>query len=588
MTDRETNRNAGKRLNESAREVEGGGQSSGIPAGDALPDAGADTTGRKARHHWRESTITTPGLDDRGDVFFAAIEMTRMPMILTDPAQPDNPIVFANKAFLDLTGYEEKEILGRNCRFLQGAQTDRSSVDELRDAIARRESIALEILNYKRDGTPFWNAVFIGPVYDTSGELLYFFASQLDVTRRRESERAFQQSQKMESIGQLTAGLAHDFNNLLQVITGNLEMLAKRVEGEKSQAYLARARSAAERGAKLTGQLLAFARKSRLDPRAIDVSDCIAGFVDMLESSLGRGVELHLSLRRGLPRAVLDVEQLEMAILNIALNARDAMPSGGLLTIGTAKLHLNGDAEALQLEPGDYIVIELRDEGEGMPEHIAARATEPFFTTKPTGKGTGLGLAMASGFVQQSRGRLEIDSVQGKGTTIRMLFPIADAAAPMPDAIPIGAVGRRTDRGRAHILLVEDSLDVLRLAEENLIDAGYRVTTAETGDLALAAFERLGDEDGIDLLFTDLVMPGRLNGIALAETLKERNPALPVLMTTGYNEELVVEGPQRRGLDVLGKPYRKSELLDRVAEALAKRIEGKERRTPSEFGAAEE
>lgn len=569
-------------------EVEGGGQIRGIPAGDTLHDDGNDTTGRKARHHWRESVITKPGLDDRGDVFFAAIEMTRMPMILTDPAKDDNPIVFANKAFLDLTGYEESEILGRNCRFLQGAQTDRSAVDELRDTIAKRESVALEILNYKRDGTPFWNAVFIGPVYDTSGNLLYFFASQLDVTRRRESEQAFQQSQKMESIGQLTAGLAHDFNNLLQVVTGNLELLSGRVGDERARAYLSRARGAAERGAKLTGQLLAFARKTRLDPRAIDVSECITGFADMLESSLGRSVELHLSLRRGLPKAVLDIDQLEMAILNIALNARDAMPAGGLLTIGTSKLHLNGDAEARQLDPGDYIAIELRDEGEGMPEHVVARAVEPFFTTKPTGKGTGLGLAMASGFVQQSRGRLEIDSSPGEGTTVRMLFPIARADAPPEVPAARLPVGERAEIEGGHILLVEDSPDVLALAEEHLVEAGYRVTTAESGDMALAQWNRIRATDPIDLLLTDLVMPGTLNGLALAEAITAADPALPVLMTTGYNEELVVEGPLRRGLDVLGKPWRQSELLDRVAQAIAKRAAGQARRTPSEFGAAEE
>lgn len=570
------------------REIEGGGQSQGIPAGDSLSDPGTDTTGGRARHHWRESVITRPGLDDRGNVFFAAIEMTRMPMILTDPAQPDNPIVFANKAFLDLTGYEESEIVGRNCRFLQGAQTDRSSIDELRDAVAKRESIALEILNYKRDGTPFWNAVFIGPVYDTTGNLLYFFASQLDVTRRRESEQAFQQAQKMESIGQLTAGLAHDFNNLLQVVTGNLEMLAGRVEGGKAETYLERARGAAERGAKLTGQLLAFARKTRLDPRAIDVSDCIASFADMLESSLGCSVELHLSLRRGLPKAVLDVEQFEMAILNIALNARDAMPSGGLLTIATSKLHLNGDAPARHLAPGDYIAIELRDEGEGMPAHVAARAAEPFFTTKPTGKGTGLGLAMASGFVQQSRGRLEIESEPKAGTLIRMLFPVAasdiDRAERAAPKVTMDAPGR----GGAHILVVEDSPDVLALAEEILKDAGYRVTAAESGDAALSIFNAAGPEKKIDLLFTDLVMPGSLNGIALAEEIAKIDPDLPILMTTGYNEELVVEGPLRRGLDVLGKPYRREELLDRVAQALAQLAAGTPRRTPSEFGAAEE
>ncbi|HWU96633.1 MAG TPA: PAS domain-containing protein [Sphingomonas sp.] len=569
------------------RDVEGGGQIEGIPAGDAISSAGSDPTGGIARRHWRESVITRPGLDDRGDVFFAAIEMTRMPMILTDPNIADNPIVFANKAFLDLTGYEEEEIHGRNCRFLQGPQTDRDQVSELREAVQRRDSIALEILNYKRDGTPFWNAVFIGPVYDTQGKLLYFFASQLDVTRRRESEQAFQQSQKMEAIGQLTAGLAHDFNNLLQVVTGNLEMLSGKIEGEKAEMYLARARAAAERGAKLTGQLLAFARKTRLDPRPVDVSECVNGFVDMLESSLGRSVELHLSLRRGLPRAVVDVEQLEMAILNIALNARDAMPSGGLLTIATNKLHLNGDAAARQLPSGDYVAIEIRDEGSGMPAHVAARAAEPFFTTKATGKGTGLGLAMASGFVQQSRGRLEIESELGRGTLIRMLFPASsETAAPRVAApcLPDAGVTARD----AHILVVEDSPEVLALACENLADAGYRVTAAETGELGLAAFKDALDRDPVDLVFTDLVMPGGLNGIMLAEEVRALDPHVGVLMTTGYNEELVAEGPLRLGRDVLGKPYRKAELLDRVTQALANRRRGDVRRRASEFGAVEE
>ena len=539
------------------------------------------------RDHRRDNTVTHAGLDERGSVFFAAIEMTRMPMILTDPNLPDNPIAFANKAFLDLTGYEEAEVLGRNCRFLQGAQTDRDSVAELRDAIGHRQSIALEILNYKRDGTPFWNAVFIGPVYDTSGNLLYFFASQLDVTRRRESEQASQQAQKMEAIGQLTAGLAHDFNNLLQVVNGNLELLGSRIEDEKQRSYLERARGAAERGAKLTGQLLAFARKTRLTPRAIDVNECITAFADMLESSLGTRVELHLSLRRSLPKAVLDPEQFEMAILNIALNARDAMPAGGLLTISTAKTHLNGDAPARGLTPGDYIAIELVDEGEGMPDHVIARAAEPFFTTKATGKGTGLGLAMATGFVEQSRGRMEIESKVGAGTTVRLLFPVATSneesrgeVAPFSSPADV--------RGTAHILLVEDNPDVRTLARENLEGAGYRVTEAENGDAGLAAFEQASADDPIDLLFTDLVMPGTLNGIALADAVTRLAPDLPILMATGYNEELVAEEPQRSGRDVLGKPYRKAELLDRVSQALAKPGPHGDRRVASDFGAAEE
>ncbi|GGB40439.1 hybrid sensor histidine kinase/response regulator [Sphingomonas metalli] len=548
-------------------------------------DVGArEPIGSPGMHHWQEATVTEPGLDERGNVFFAAIGMTRMPMVITDPHQDDNPIVFANNAFLDLTLYEKEEVLGRNCRFLQGAQTDRDQVAKLRATIEREESIALELLNYKRDGTPFWNAVFIGPIHDASGKLLYFFASQIDVTRRRESERTLLQTQKMEAVGQLTAGLAHDFNNLLQVVNGNLELAAARVEDDRMRRYIESARTAAEKGAKLTGQLLAFARKTRLDPRPVDINATITSFCDVLESSLGKQAELQLTLRRGLPRAILDPEQFEMAVLNIAINARDAMPNGGLIEIVTSKLSLDGDAPARSLSPGDYVVVEIRDEGQGMPPHVAERATEPFFTTKGTGKGTGLGLAMASGFVQQSRGRLEIDSKPGRGTTIRMLFPSAVGEQPdRPQPLHHSAPAPSGDnRSGAHILVVEDSSEVLALAREILEGVGYRVSTAETGEAALALFETL-PAGTVDLLFTDLIMPGGINGIVLAAEIARRAPDLPVLMTTGYNEELVAEGPTRAGLDVLGKPYRRSDLLDRVRQALNRRgsTVGETGRTPT-------
>jgi PAS domain S-box-containing protein len=572
-----------------AVDVEGGGQSAGTPAAGSADIGAREPIGSQGLHHWREATITEPGLNERGNVFFAAIEMTRMPMILTDPHQPDNPIVFANKAFLDLTLYEEGEVLGRNCRFLQGAQTDREKVAELRDAVAEGGSIALELLNYKRDGTPFWNAVFIGPVHDTSGNLLYFFASQLDVTRRRESERAYLQAQKMEAVGQLTAGLAHDFNNLLQVVNGNLELAAARNGDERLTRYLESARNAAERGAKLTGQLLAFARKTRLDPRAVDLGELLNSFAEVMESALGKGVELQFSFRRGLPRALLDPQQFEMAVLNIAINARDAMPNGGVIEFSTRKVRLEGD-RAKELTPGDYLALEVRDEGEGMPADVIERATEPFFTTKGVGKGTGLGLAMASGFMQQSRGRLEIESEPGQGTLIRMLFPIAgeDAqAAPKPASRAVEAPDAAEGGQSARILVVEDSPEVLALAREVLEGVGYQVTTAETGEEGLRTFQAAG-ADAFDLLFTDLVMPGGINGIVLAQEVAKLSPGMPVLMTTGYNEELVMDTQARPGLDVLGKPYRRTELLDRVRQALSQAGKTSERRRVSDFGSVEE
>ncbi|WP_205686760.1 histidine kinase famiy protein [Caulobacter flavus] len=568
-------------------DIEGGGQSRGVPANGTLDDGPSEPLGAAGRRHWRESTITRPDLNERGGVFFAAVEMTRMPMILTDPNKPDNPIVFANKAFLDLTGYEEAEILGRNCRFLQGPGSDREAIAEMREAVAKADAISLEILNYKRDGSPFWNAVFIGPVYDTSGELLYFFASQLDVSRRRNSEQAYRQSQKMEAIGQLTAGLAHDFNNLLQVVNGNLELLASRPLDNRSLRYIDAARSAAERGAKLTRQLLAFARKTRLEPTAVNLSELIINFGELMESTLGSQIDVQLNLRRRLPAVLLDADHFEMALLNIVINARDAMPGGGVVTITTKSLHLNGDAAARQLPSGDYVAVEVRDEGEGMPRHVLERAMEPFFTTKGVGKGTGLGLAMAHGFVQQSRGRLEIESEPGQGALIRLIFPVAPeatprvpappAASPAPGPIEVAADGAR-------ILLVEDNPEVQALAREILASAGYQVTTASSGDEGLAIFSSAPET--FDLLFSDIVMPGGRNGIVLAEEVRRLRPELPVLLTTGYNEDLLVEGPARPSLDVIGKPYRRVELLDRVRQALAQ-TEPSPRRTPSDFGSAE-
>ncbi|WP_294195837.1 histidine kinase famiy protein [uncultured Sphingomonas sp.] len=569
-------------------DVDPTGLAAGRPAEGTMDVGASEPIERPGLHHWRESTITDPDLQDRGGVFFAAIEMTRMPMLLTDPNQDDNPIVFANKAFLDLTGYEEDEVIGRNCRFLQGAQTDRNAVAELRDAVRTRSSVALELLNYRRDGSPFWNAVFIGPVYDVHGKLQYFFASQLDVTRRRNSEQSYRQAQKMESIGQLTAGLAHDFNNLLQVVNGNLELVAHTKDPERVTRYVAAAQSAAERGAKLTRQLLAFARKTRLEPRPLDLTQLVSEFSELIESSVNKQVDIHLSLRRGLRHVVIDPDQLEMALLNIVNNARDAMPEGGLVTISTLPRHLNGDAAAHDLPSGDYVVLQVEDNGQGMSPEVLERAVEPFFTTKGTGKGTGLGLAMASGFVRQSGGRLEIESTPGTGTLVRMLFPVMQQDRKQTvERAPASALPIAPSDAAQHILAVEDNDEVLAIAREILESAGYRVSTAMSAEEGLKFFDANHAEHRIDLLFTDLVMPGGMNGLMLADEISARDPSVSVLMTTGYNEELVVGGPRARATDVLSKPYRRSELLDRVRLALNRRGEGAPRRTRSDFGAVQ-
>jgi len=540
-------------------------EATGIPAGD-LPDSSSySPTGNKPHLHWKSSTVVDAGLDQRGTVFFAALQMTRMPMILTDPRLPDNPIVFANRAFLDLTGYEESDINGRNCRFLQGPDTNRDTVRELREAVASREAVSLEILNYRRDGSPFWNAVFIAPVYDDSGELIYFFASQLDVTRRRSSEQAFRQAQKMEAIGQLTAGLAHDFNNLLQVVAGNLDILLGDDLSDRQRRLLTNAANAADRGARLTRQLLAFARKTRLEPRLVNLNDLVHDFGELLENTVGAQVRLVTALERRLPQVAIDPTHLEMAVLNTLLNARDAMPRGGKVTIATELWKLNGNAAAHQLPEGDYVVLSVTDEGAGMSEEVRQRATEPFFTTKGKERGTGLGLAMVHGFVQQSRGRLEIDSAPDQGTTIRMLFPVASADADVPAAAPHAPRPVSSGKGgNETLLVVEDSDDVRALAVEQLSALGYTLIVASSGEQAL---DLLGDNH-VDLLFTDIVMPGGMSGLELSEIFRQRRPDVPILMTTGYNDDLVADIPRGSRLDVIGKPYRREELADRIRTAL--------------------
>jgi PAS domain S-box-containing protein len=558
-------------------DTQGGGQAIGVPADGEVEGNAFNPQGNPGIKHWQASYIDHDGLNERGNIFFAAVEMTRMPMVVTDPRQEDDPIVFANGAFFDLTGYAREEVIGRNCRFLQGPQTDRGTVEEVRKALHEHRAVAVDILNYKKDGTSFWNALFIGPIFDQDGKLLYHFASQMDITERRVTQEAYLQAQKMEAIGQLTAGMAHDFNNLLQVINGNLEVATVSLEkADIARAALDRAQRAAMRAGKLTQQLLTFARKQRLEPKRIGVNNLVVEFSEMLVRTLGERIDLRLDLRPGLPACMLDPTHLEMALLNVLINARDAMPDGGEVTVGTSIVRGEDRARAHNLPSGTYITLCVIDKGIGMPEDVLRRATEPFFTTK--GPGTGLGLAMVHGFVQQSHGRLEIESQQGQGTTVRMIFPIAGNGVDLGPAAtgePDGIHNVPTDQDPAPapdlpgVLVVEDNDDVRELAESVLEMAGYAVHAAASGEQALALLE-----GGVqaDLLFTDVIMPGGMNGLELVDKVRQTHPDMPVLVTTGYMDELPrpERGERGQALDILAKPYKHEDLLERVRTALGK------------------
>ncbi|MEX2642881.1 MAG: ATP-binding protein, partial [Acetobacterales bacterium] len=385
-----------------------------------------------------------------------------------------------------------------------------------------------------------------------------------------ELDQRLRHSQKMDAIGQLTGGVAHDFNNLLTVILGNAEVLAESLTADHRLRLLAEMTAkAAQRGAELTNRLLAFARRQPLDPRVVDVNRQIADMDPLLRRTLGEHIEIRMSLTADLWPGMVDPGQLENALLNLCINARDAMSGGGRLTIETANTHLDAEytARQVEVEPGQYVLIAVSDTGVGMDAATLERAFEPFFTTKDVGKGSGLGLSMVYGFVKQSRGHVRIYSEPGEGTTVKLYLPRATAdettAEPAGDEAPV-------ERGNERILVVEDNDMVRDHVAGQLTNLGYAVVAVGNGPEAMAILER---GESFDLLFTDIVMPGGMSGRQLADAVQALRPGLPVLFTSGYTENAIVHhGRLDRGVHLLAKPYRHQELAEKMRLVLAQNV----------------
>ncbi len=381
-----------------------------------------------------------------------------------------------------------------------------------------------------------------------------------------------QQSDRLQAIGQLTGGVAHDFNNLLTVVMGNAELLEELTAGQPAQRQLAEGiGQAAQRGAALTGQLLAFARKQALDPRATDVNQLVASIDPMLRRTLGEHIEIELIRGAGLWPALVDAGALENALLNLCLNARDAMPQGGRLTVESANAsldHAYADRHP-DLAAGQYVMVAISDTGQGIAPHDLGRVFEPFFTTKPKGKGTGLGLAMVYGFVKQSAGHVAIYSEPGQGTTVKVYLPRATQATPHPSLVTSALADQFAAPvvgGSERILVVEDDALVRAYACQELRSLGYQVLEADSGPAALAIIER---RDDIDLLFTDVVMPGGMSGRDLADRVRSLRPRMQVHYTSGYTENAIVHhGRLDPGVKLLAKPYRRADLARAVRESL--------------------
>ena len=485
----------------------------------------------------------------------------------------DGGLVFedANKAADLLFSTESGALLGQSVGTLPAVEGFDSILSHARQAL-RGDAVDYVVEGRVPPRTPVVvQVVGVAVDYSNEEEGLVLFCGR-DITRQRAAEEALRQSQKMEAVGQLTGGLAHDFNNLLTGIMGSLDLLETRLgQGryDRVERYVRTAQEAAKRAASLTHRLLAFSRQQTLDPKPSDVNALVAGMEDLLRRTVGPEISLDVVREPGLWTVLVDVSQLENALLNLCINARDAMANGGRIIVDTRNSRLSPrDAGERDLPPGDYVALSVTDNGSGMPPEVAARIFEPFFTTKPMGSGTGLGLSMIYGFARQSGGNVRVHTRPGLGTTMRIVLPRhhgkaePDAERAAPETVPRAKAGES-------VLVIDDEYAVRSLTGEILDELGYRTAAAANGRDGL---KLLRSADRYDLLVTDVGMPGGLNGRQVAEAARKLRPDLKILFITGYAEGAVLtDGQMANGAQVLTKPFAMETLAVRVRQLIDER-----------------
>ena len=473
--------------------------------------------------------------------------------------------IFVNRAFQERLGIRAEEAVGRTAHDIFDPNRAEAQARLEREVIARKAPVQQEIVVSSPSG-PRTVLFTKFPLVDAAGEVEAIGTIGVDVTELKQAESALAHSQKLEAVGQLTGGVAHDFNNLLTAILLNADVLADRMTDQKLRPLAEATRSAAERGADLTKRLLAFGRRQTLEPKPTDVNALVCGMEELMRRTLGEHIAIEIRAADDVWPAKVDPSQLEAAVLNLSVNARDAMPQGGQITIETANVEIDDDLAGAKADakPGEYVMVAVSDTGSGMTADVLQRAFEPFFTTKAVGKGTGLGLSMVYGFVQQSGGHTRIYSEVGVGTVVRLYFPRADVPA------EVAATRQRAvsdlPTGAETILLVEDDPLVRKHTQTQLLELGYHVISAEN---AAEALDRVQEEGVPDLLFTDIVMPGTMNGRDLADELRARWPTLKVLYTSGFSHGML-DTPLGglAGQHLLGKPFRRRDLATKVREVL--------------------
>jgi PAS domain S-box-containing protein len=471
---------------------------------------------------------------------------------------------FVNEAFQKFTGRGDEIVIGKTAADLNAKEFADFIAAEDRAAMESRRAIQREVISPPEHGSRT-TLLMKFPVFDEHNEVSGVGTVMTDITEQKQAQLQLAQAQRIESLGQLTGGIAHDFNNLLTSILLNADVLASILD-DKLRPLAEAVRLAAERGADLTRRLLAFGRRQMLEPRPTNVTQLLGGMEPLMRRTLGEHIEIGLRHEADPWSATVDPGQLENAVLNLAVNARDAMPNGGKLTIETANVALDADqtADNPEIKPGEYVMIAVTDTGTGMPPDVVARAFEPFFTTKDVGKGTGLGLSMVYGFVKQSGGGVRMHSQVGHGTVVRLYLPRSMTESESAATAP--AASQALPGGKETILFVEDDAMVRKHTGAQIVHLGYQVVTADNAAEAIALVE-----DGCtpDLLFTDVVMPGGMNGRQLAHKLRERWPKLRVLYTSGYaHGQLTIDGESVPTKYVLGKPYRRADLAAKLRAVL--------------------
>jgi PAS domain S-box-containing protein len=483
---------------------------------------------------------------------------------------PVGTVVSWNPGAERIKGYAAREIIGQHFSRFYTEEDRLKEIPKTALAAASRDGqYESEGWRVRKGGGRFWASVVIDAIRDPKGQLLGFAKVTRDLTERRATEERLRQSQKTEAIGQLSGGLAHDFNNMLAVITGNIEALQRRLpdgaDGKLARRLTNSALRGAERAAVLTHRLLAFARRQPLDPKPTPVNALIAGMSEMLRRTLGETVALETVLAGGLWLTFVDANQLESSLVNLAINARDAMPAGGRLTIEAANVYLDDKYSApAEISPGQYVGIFVSDTGTGMAPEVVAKAFDPFFTTKKIGQGTGLGLAQVYGFVKQSGGHIRIYSELGTGTTVKLYLPRHHSTERVSEVRQAetsieGANGET-------ILVVEDDPDVRSFTVDMLRELGYRVVDAPDGSSGL---RQLDAHQEIELIFTDVGLPGGMNGREFADEALRRRAGLKVLFTTGYAQNAVVHhGRLDPGVELITKPFTYAALAAKIRRVL--------------------